>query len=213
MQGKCDATPCRRCRWPSLLPASQPPRPVHATASPTPSPALHHRPATRRSSRLASSHGRHHHSSHRPTGANPVSGVSENSPLSALEIQPHLDLYFRYPPNRAQPGPTRMQRQFTFVPVDLYLIPITTPPTPSLCQPDLCQFTFSPHDIPHVPLSTTQIRQATGPYLFYARTGRNQAQTLAPRQLPSFTHQIPPVARLPSLATAHPLARHPTFVG
>ena len=151
----------------------------------------------------------HQHSSHRPTGANPVSGVSENSPLSALEIRPRLDLSFRYPPNHAQPGPTRMQRQFTFVPVDLYLIPITTPPTPSLRQPDLCQFTFSPHDIPPVPLSTPQIRQATRPYLFYARTGRNQAQTLAPRQLPYFTHQIPPVARLPSLATAQPTSATP----
>ena len=129
--------------------------------------------------------GRHGHSPPIPgpspqrpsprSGANPVSGVGENSPLSALEIPLHLDLYFRYPPNPAQPGPTCMQRQFTSHLVDLYLIPITTPPTPSLRQPDLCQFTFSPHDIPHVPLSTTQIRQATGPYFFYARTGRNQA--------------------------------------
>ena len=36
------------------------------------------------------------------SGANPVSGVGENSPLSALEIQPHLDLYCRSQPNRAQ---------------------------------------------------------------------------------------------------------------
>ena len=140
---------------------------------------------------------------------NPVSGVDDFRPLSALEIRPPLVLYRRYPPNRAQPGPTRMQRQFTSHLVDLYLIPITTPPTPSLCQRDLCQFTFSPHYIPPVPLSITQIQQATRPYLFYARTGRNQAQTLAPRQLPYFTHQIPPVARLPSLATARPTSATP----
>ena len=182
---------------PSCQPASHP-----AQSMPPPVPPLPQRSTTGQP-RAA------HHSSHRPTGANPVSGVGENRPLSALEIRPHLDLYFRYPPNRAQPGPTRMQRQFTSHLVDLYLIPITTPPTPSLCQRDLCQFTFSPHDIPPVPLSTPQIRQATGPYLFYARTGRNQAQTLAPRQLPYFTHQIPPVARLPSLATAPPTSATP----
>ena len=148
----------------------------------------------------------HHHSSHRPTGANPVSGVGENRPLSALEIPLHLDLYFRYPPNRPK---TACNANLPLFLVDLYLIPITTPPTPSLCQRDLCQFTFSPHDIPPVPLSITRIQQATRPYLFYARTGRNQAQTLAPRQLPYFTHQIPPVARLPSLATAPPTSATP----
>ena len=97
-----------------------------------------------------------------------------------------------------------MQRQFTFDPVDLYLIPIPTPPTPSLRQPDLCQFTFSPHDIPPVPVPGTANRRATRPYLFYARTGRNQAQTLDPRQLPYFTHQIPPVPYVISLATVPP---------
>ena len=97
-----------------------------------------------------------------------------------------------------------MQRQFTFDPVDLYLIPIPTPPTPSLCQPDLWQFTFSPHDIPPVPVPGTANRRATRPYLFYARTGRNQAQILAPRQLPYFTHQIPPVPYVISLATVPP---------
>ena len=108
------------------------------------------------------------------------------------------------PPIPAPPSQTRVQRQFTFDPVDLYLIPIPTPPTPSLCQPDLWQFTFSPHDIPPVPVPGTANRRATRPYLFYARTGRNQAQILAPRQLPYFTHQIPPVPYVISLATVPP---------
>ena len=131
-------------------------------------------------------------------------------------------------PIPAQPGQTRVQRQFTSHLVDLYLIPIPTPPTPSI-QPRLSAshspplpgpspqrpspqsganpvsgVTFSPHDIPPVPVPGTANRPATRPYLFYARTGRNQAQTLDPRQLPYFTHQIPPVPYVISLATAPP---------
>ena len=34
------------------------------------------------------------------SGANPVSGVDDFRPLSALEMRRHLDLSFRYPPNR-----------------------------------------------------------------------------------------------------------------
>ena len=106
-----------------------------------------------------------------------------------------------------------MQRQFTSAPVDLYLIPIPTPPTPTQDFFDLCQFTFSPHETSPVPVFLTALPPPTPPYLFRACPGRNQAQTLIPRHLPFFTHQLPHVPYFPSLATAQPPSITPWFVG